>query len=183
VTLVLAAALASGCAHSPAPAGWLPAADASGSDAFGGWLVAEVGRGRDHRRVEGELIAVGADSLFALAADGFEGLPRAAITQATLAGYDIEAGTLAGWTLLGTISTASHGIVLLLTAPLWVLAGTFATNSATHAPLIRYPSSAWNDLTPYARFPQGFPAGLDRATLNRKQGVSSQPLRRSTMKE
>lgn len=169
MTVALAAALVSGCAHSPAPRGWLPTADAAGADAFGGWLVAEVGRGRDHRRIEGELIAVGTDSLLVFAADGVARVPRTAITRATVAGYDIAAGKLGTWTTLGTISTLSHGAWLLLSAPTWIIGGSIATSKASHAPLVTYPSRPWSDLARYARFPQGLPIGLDPATLRKKR--------------
>jgi hypothetical protein len=194
--LLLATLLTGGCAHSPAPAGWLPPADASGSDAFGGWMVAEVGAGHERRRVEGELIAVEADTIIVLAAGGLESLPRAAILKATVAGYAIDAGKLGGWTTFGTISTLSHGVILLLSAPVWIITGSIATGKASRAPLLEYhvvrgdesramndASRPWTDLALYARFPQGLPAGLDRATLRWKAWTPSARSHRSdTMK-
>jgi hypothetical protein len=101
--------------------------------------------------------------------DGVAWVPRAAITRATVAGYDIGAGRLATWATVGTISTISHGVALVLSAPVWIIGGSVATSKANHAPLITYPSRPWSDLARYARFPQGLPIGLDPATLQKKR--------------
>ena len=76
---------------------------------------------------------------------------------------------MALWTVAGTLSTASHGVALLLSAPAWIIGGSVATTKVSHAPLITYPSRPWSDLARYARFPQGLPIGLDPATLQRKR--------------
>lgn len=168
VALAVAGALVSGCAHSPAPREWLPKADASVTDAFGGWLTAEIGSGRQATRVEGELIAVGTDTVLVLAGDQLLGLAKGAITKATLAGYDIEAGKLAQWTAAGSLSTLSHGIGLIISLPIWLIAGGISTSSAARAPVLEYPKRSWAEIAEYARFPQGLPAGVDHSTLRRK---------------
>jgi len=169
VALAVAGALASGCAHSPpAPRGWLPEADATVTDAFGGWIAVEIGREKPPTRVSGELIAVGTDTVLVFAGDQLVGLPRAAITKATLAGYDIEAEVLAQWATLGSLSTLSHGVGFIISLPVWLIAGVTSTSSAARAPLLEYPKRSWAEIAAYARFPQGLPAGVDRSTLRRK---------------
>jgi hypothetical protein len=69
----------------------------------------------------------------------------------------------ATWTALGVMSTFSHGVFLVLTAPVWAGVGAYATSVYTRAPLVM--TLSVEALRPYARFPQGIPPGLDRGTL------------------
>lgn len=161
----LLALLTAGCASVPAPKDWLPTPEASAYEAFGGWLEAEYGPKRERQKVEGELIAVTADSLYVLVRNDLVSVPKATVRTATVAGYDNHAARLGTWALLGTLSTLSHGAGLIISAPVWVLSGIIATASAARAPLTRYPDRAWEALATYARFPQGLPPGLDRSRL------------------
>lgn len=166
--LAMAAALACGCAHSPAPRGWLPKADASATDAFGGWLIAETGPARKPVRVAGELISVEPDSVLVFQGDHPVMLAKQGITKATLVGYDIDSGVLSTWATLGAISTLSHGAFLVFTLPMWSIAGGVTTSQAVHASMLEYPKGSWTEIAKYARFPQGLPAGVDRMALRRK---------------
>jgi hypothetical protein len=82
-----------------------------------------------------------------------------------LTGYDSKASGLAAWSVLGTLSTASHGVGLVLTAPIWVIAGVASTAKQTRAGHLVYPRRTASAFGAYARFPQGLPAGIDRAAL------------------
>jgi len=167
---LIAGALACGCAHSPAPKGWLPKSDASVTDAFGGWIVAEIGPGRKAARVEGELIAVEPESVLVLDGDRPVMLAKQAIVRARVAGYDLHASTITTWAFLGAVTTPTHGAWLLISLPMWSLAGGIGTASAVRASVFEYPSAPWTELAKYARFPQGMPAGVPRAALRGKRG-------------
>jgi hypothetical protein len=169
VWLPLCVAVAAGCATSSAPRGFLrPPLEAQRS-AYGGWIEVTLVR-ESHARtsdtLSGELIAVGDDSIFVLGAAGLRALAVPRIARARLMAYDAQYGALASWTLLGVLSTASHGLGLILSAPVWILAGTGATSSQSRAPLheVTQPGNL-PSLRPFARFPQGLPPGLDRRTL------------------
>jgi hypothetical protein len=152
-----------GCAVSHAPPGWL---DAPGhSRAFGGWIVVERLDGPEQLR--GELISIEADSLLVLDDLVLVSLPLACVSKADLTGYAASSG-IASWTVLGTLSTASHGFLLLLSAPVWLVAGISASAAETHAPHFKHPPSSWEALRPFARFPQGMPPGLSRTSLRPK---------------
>jgi hypothetical protein len=116
--------------------------------------------------VQGELIAIDADTIHVLADGRLVSLARAAVCCAELTAYRMDVSELQLWTVLGIVSTASHGFVLLLTAPIWAIAGTFATSAASYAP--RVVSTDPVVLQAFARFPQGMPAGFDRTTLRSK---------------
>jgi hypothetical protein len=157
-----------GCARSSAPKGWLPIASQARQEAFGGWIEVKYGPGEEEKEVKGELIAVEEDSLFALSEIGFVSIAAGDISRATLRAYDSKHGALATWTLLGTLSTASHGIILIASAPIWILWGSLTTAAASHAPEVKYKEASWDELSKYARFPQGMPEELDRSHLKAK---------------
>lgn len=167
VRIFLAVALlatASGCASTLAPRGYLPRAGEAG-DAKGGWIVAEVGPSEPTRQVAGELIAVERDTVFVLTESGLEALPAGRFHSAQVATYESEWGGPAAWTLLGTLSTASHGWVLVATAPAWIIVGTICTATASHAGIYRYPGMSLSEFAPFARFPQGLPSRVRSSGL------------------
>lgn len=163
------AVFASGCAHNSAPHGWLSRPETAQSEAFGSWL--EIGGKSEGRALhyEGEFIAVQADSVFVLSADGLDAIPKASIVRARLTAYDARAGDLAGWTFLGTVGTLSHGIALIISAPVWILFGSVATSAQSHSPMVKIPPDPWREAAKFARFPQGLPDDLDRASLAQKR--------------
>jgi hypothetical protein len=157
LSVALAVSLAAGCASTKAPYGRVPHALDTGRDARGGWVVAVLGQAGAWREIRGELIAVERDSVFVLTASGFESFPAVETRRAQVAGYQSGWPWLAGWTVLGTLSTISHGWFLVATVPLWVIVGTVSAAVASGAGIHRYPEMSWSDLALYARFPEGLP--------------------------
>lgn len=169
---VLAIALCAACASIPAPSGWLPTAKGAATDAFGGWITvttaAQTAQNSASPRAvtEGELIAVHPDSLFVLTEGALVAVPRARVQKATLFAYDPHWGALGAWGVLGTLFAISNGWYFALTGPTWVITTAIAAGSRSRASSVSLDDSAgWERLRAYARFPQGLPAGLDRATL------------------
>jgi hypothetical protein len=171
-----AIALLAACVSNPAPSGWLPPAEVAATDAFGGWITVDTAAqaqrgwfaGSATRRTEiaGELIAVHADSVFLLADSTLVSLPRAQVRRATLFAYDAQWGGLATWGFLGTLSAISNGLYFLLTGPTWIITSSIAAGSRSRAPMVSLSDQGgWERLRLYARFPQGLPEGLDRASL------------------
>ena len=157
------ALVASGCAHSGAPAQWLPRAVDAAAETHGGWAVVHM---KDRSRHAGELLALDADSAFVLEEGACVGLASVAIAHAVVTGYDSEAGKLGGWTALGAVSTLSHGYVSVVTLPTWLIVGGAMTSLQSHAG--RVDVATWERARMYARFPQGLPPGIDRASLRPK---------------
>ena len=160
---LLLAPLGAACFRSTAPPGWLSTPEQSQREAWGAWTEVRTRSGGERALVMGELIAADRDSVFVLTATALVSLPIAEIEQATLTTYDARWDKLALWTVLGTLSTASHGMALVLSAPAWIAGGTAATASASRGPRVR--STDGTVLARFARFPQGMPPGLDRSTL------------------
>ena len=167
---VVAVTLLAACATNTAPRGFLPAPVESQLTAYGGWIELAYGSGRRPSRVEGELLAVqgGGDSLYILTARGAIAVATSTVRKAKLTGYDSQSGQLGTWTFLGVLSTASHGFVLVISAPVWILSGSLASASQSHQPESVYPKVGWDAIRRYARFPQGLPAGIDLTVLRAK---------------
>ena len=153
-----------GCATNTAPKGWLDVPKASQSKTFGGWLEVQHGE-NSTKRVQGELIALSPDRVFVLTDAGLLEIPKTTISQAKLTAYDSGAVALSVWTFLGTLSTISHGVFLIISAPVWVIGGSSITAVQSHKPVISYPENSWEAFQRYARFPQGLPQGLERSSL------------------
>ena len=153
---VIAALLTTACAGNPAPEGFLPSRVEAQSSPYGGWMELELA---NKQRVAGELLAVTPDSVWVLTAQGGRVIATRAVMNGKLTAYQSQAGAISGWTALGVLSTASNGVVLVITAPLWILTGTVAASNDSHDPVMHVPRPYWTQLAPFARFPQGMPAG------------------------
>lgn len=175
ILIILAAPfLVSACAVTHAPFGWLPnsAADMQ-TEAYGSWIEVHYDYYKAGNKVsifqKGELIAVEPDSLYLMNQDSLVVIGINNISEARLVNYESHAGETGGWVFLGTLSTISHGFYLLVTAPvLWLLAGSIASASHTHDPVMDSSNYSISSFSPYARFPQGLPKDLNRKTLKPK---------------
>ncbi len=152
------------CAGNTAPAGFLVPPRLAQTEAYGGWVELLVTGGA---RVDGELIAVTADSVWVLGTASVV-VPVASVRQGKLTTTNAEVGNVAGATGLGVVSTISNGILLVFTMPLWIIVGTAAGSSQSYAPERRVPPLHWAELNGFARFPQGLPDGVSLASLRAK---------------
>jgi hypothetical protein len=173
---ILAGSLAlSACASNPrTPPGFLPDAERARSDAYGGWLVAEIGGGSE---IEGELIAVGRDTVFVLVArDGDPAASRLAavrrdqVRRARLVKFDPRTSWLTIWAIVGgATSPLVNGAFSIFTAPAWATAGIFGARAANKASRLEIPEKvSWEEASAHARFPQGLPPSLARSELRPK---------------
>jgi hypothetical protein len=154
-----------GCYRHSAPPGWL-ARPEDARQAFGSWIEIRDRPGTPTQALAGELIAIDADTVHVLADGRLVSLPRTSLCCVTVTAFRMDYSPLQLWAAIGTLSTASHGFGLILTGPVWLIAGTAAASAASYAPRIRSTDPA--ALRRFARFPQGMPSGLDRATLRSK---------------
>jgi hypothetical protein len=107
--------------------------------------------------VEGELIAVEPETIAVLAPEGLTRIPRDAVQRVVVTVLP-ERRTAAGATMgLGALSTLSHGAYLLISLPVWLVAGGIAVGMTSHEE--RWKFSPMDELYQFARFPQGLPQG------------------------
>ena len=164
--LVLAVTCVSGCGGNPAPREWRTPAAAAQRSSRGGWIRIDAvdpsgAKSRGGILAEGELIAIDDTAFHVLTTAGLRSVSLASAHRITLVGYGNRAGSLTLWSVLGGISTLSHGGFLLFTAPTWATAGIIATHTEKQAGIWHQDDLARR----YARFPQGLPPGFDPKTL------------------
>jgi len=162
---VVAALLAAACASNTAPSGFLPSPQDAPASAYGAWIELTLTASSRQRAVEGELLAVSADTAWVLSHAGAVVLPTTAVARGKLTAWRSGSGAVAGWTALGVVSTISNGLLLIFTAPAWIITGTVAGSSESYAPQGNVPPLRWAELARFARFPQGMPPGLVLNTL------------------
>jgi hypothetical protein len=156
------------CAHNTAPEGWLPKPAEAQTTAYGGWIELTYHQSEE-RRTDGELIAVSAESVWVLSANQGLVIPTAAVKRGKLTAYAAQKGGLTLWTIVGTLSTISNGAFLIFTAPMWIIGGSLAVGGESRAPERKSPPLTWVELAPFARFPQGLPAGIELTALQPKK--------------
>jgi hypothetical protein len=180
-----ASAVAFCCAGTTAPRGWLPSSAEIQSRSTGAWASVKTISGGSSQLIEGELIAVHSDSLFVLTVDGLAAVGRNRISRARLTSYLQESQNVGVWTAAGALSTISHGVILVISAPVWIIGGASMAAAASREPILTFethtpgdttwPSSEssslldqqdiWNKMRPWSRFPQGLSPNIDRALL------------------
>lgn len=162
-----------GCASHTAPKGWLPDPDDLQTQAFGAWMQLKIEQQSESPKpneesAEGEFIAQSQDSVYILTQQGISSISKTSISKARCTAYNAHEGNLAAWTFAGTLSTLSHGVGLILSAPVWIIAGTISTAGQSWQPILKFPKAPWSEFQKYARFPQGLPPNVDQSQLNRK---------------
>lgn len=173
--LFIAGIIISGCAHSYAPRRWLPDTDQIQTEAYGGWLSIEYKtEGEETEKVKGEYITSDSENVYLLY-DSLEVIPRYKITEAVLEIDDKNTSQYSGWTVLGTVSTLSHGWFLVFTMPTWLTTGIIATSGESYRD--RYSADDptneyWDHIIKFARFPQGLPKNINPKSLRRKEVYS-----------
>ena len=164
---LILACLGLGCASVPAPAPLCPTPDQVQNSAFGVWTELETVAGSNATTkdsnakkpgsgpgIRGELIAIEADSVYVMTPSQLVAVSKTDIIGGRLYTFAPNTGALALWTLVGALSTASHGAGLALSFPVWIIAGTAMTVSESHAPQVKVPGESWEYLRIFARFPQ-----------------------------
>jgi hypothetical protein len=149
------------CATTNAPKRWLSEPEEVSLDAYGSWIDVRS----QQNRISGELIAVTKDTLF-VTDTVLHAIVSKDILSARLVTY--HAGNLGGLVVFGTLSTISNGFYLLLTAPMWLIFGSGAAVYRSYEPIIDYPQKSIEHFKPFARYPQGLPANLDRRSISIK---------------
>lgn len=195
VAAILLAALAvswSGCAPRRAPRQWLPYAQEAQQQAYGGWLELHRQDPDSLRSVQGELLAIANDSVYTLSGTTITASAISRVRGGTLEAYDTGAGDVARMAVAGTLLSVTTGWGLVVLAPAWFLVGTVSssmlsgrgTHELTPGPApddrgAKRVGGSWHDLRLHARFPQGLPPALDRASLReRPLHVRTKPVHR-----
>jgi hypothetical protein len=151
------------CNSIRAPRGTVPRRIDIPHDAFGGWIGMQHS---DSGLVQGELIAVGEDSIYVLADRQARAFPKAKIRTARLIIFRTTEGGYAAWTFFGSLFTLTNGYFLAVSLPATLIAGIATTSTeAQRINYIDFPVNKWEELGKFSRFPQGLPQDLDLSQL------------------
>ncbi len=191
-TLVVVAIGLTGCASSGARRGYLVSPADAQRETYGAWIAVDTRAAETPaHRWRGELVAIEAESVFVHNGESLVAIPIARVKRAKIAAYHSPAAVGGGWALAGLLSTPSHGFGLLLSAPIWILTGIFTSTAMSYEPIttiqsssrgisesidprdvelgiVREPWKSFYAVRKFARFPQGLPPDIDRASLQTK---------------
>lgn len=161
------------CVHR-APAGSVSHPDIARTEAWGAWVELEGDPGVPR----GELIAVHADSVFVLSDRGLVAVSIASIDRARAFAYDYGHSTWTNVLFAGAVGTLSHGLLAVISMPIWFTVG-FGLRAAAVVDSRIVDILPFETLSLLARFPRGLPPGLDRSRLQPRpplgRGASSGP--------
>ena len=146
---LLALALACSCATNPTPDDRRVSQEEAISSGKGAYAFVRYDGGAS---VAGELIASAYGHLYVLTDHG--GLVDVAyprVADLTLGVHDNDFGGIVAWTLLGSLSTISHGFFLLFSLPVWLASGIGAAANESHRGLFVCPASTRSDPPPASR--------------------------------
>jgi hypothetical protein len=157
-----------GCAvHDPSPPAFKRTLKTAQSTPYGAWIVVALSGGE---LVTGELLAVDDGTLYVARDTELHVLPLRTVARARISLYEARTGRVVVHTTLGTLSTLSHGFVLVLSAPIWIVSGALIARGQSRTSHVHYtPRTGWRTadrptwgIARYARFPQGLPPGYGR---------------------
>lgn len=172
VLLLGAIAALPGCASVQAPGGYLPGADGAQSDVYGGWITVKYREGDSIYTAGGEFISFRDSVIYVLTESEPVSIRYEKVISASLDVNTRLSDVFAAWTILGTLSTSSHGYYMFLTVPLWLSAGIPSAITASRDGLYAdYPSSIawWQGISRFSRFPQGIPKEVNLQSLKLKK--------------
>ncbi len=185
VMVFIIALIVSGCSTTKAPRGWLESPSNVNFNAWGGWIQLKVLPDKvksiedfddnfsykDLNVGGGEFICFQDSLVYVLHNNKVLKINYLRIYKAELEIATDKKGGLALWTVLGTLSTLSHGIPLIFSAPAWLLFGTAATvGESDRNRFINYSPNYdwWQRAKKFSRFPQGLPNDFDLSQLKSK---------------
>jgi hypothetical protein len=146
-------------------------------DCYGAWLYVEFSDvpvnapGGDTMEASGEFITYDNNTVYLLTTGSLIQINVKEISYAYLQLYNKEFNSYIPWFLIGIATTISHGYWAILSAPSWLIAGTYATAVEAESDIYRVerPDEAfWYNYRRFSRFPQGLPKGLDLKKLKAK---------------
>ncbi|HUS30367.1 MAG TPA: hypothetical protein VMZ53_17785 [Kofleriaceae bacterium] len=162
LSVLLAFALTTACIYNPDPRE--PTLADTQRKGFGAWIVVTA---RDGSETQGELLAIDNGSLFIKTRVRKPVvIPLHTVQGADVYTYESDWG-FGVWGLLGTLSTASHGLILIFSAPIWMLSASIAAGVESAHIRLQIPDDDIDEIRKWARYPQGMPK--QSPTISRKE--------------
>jgi hypothetical protein len=145
-------------ATSPAPQGFRYTPEEVQKLAIGAWTRAD---GKT-LSADGELLAVDKDFIYLEQSGQITLFPTSCLKQLTVAAYEGYSSTPGIVGTVGSLSTLSHGLLLMLTLPVWALSTPLLSYAQSKAGYMDFenkntPNFDKIEVRKWARFPQGLP--------------------------
>jgi hypothetical protein len=164
LAVIAGAALTSCAVPDPSPPAFQRTTEAAQRTPYGAWIVVRLEGGGV---VSGELLALGERSIYVGQGELLHELPTRDIAHARVSLYRAGTAGMRGYVTLGTLTTLSHGLLLIFSAPVWSVGGSLIVRGQSSAGHASYGYRSWwrkgehppRGLARYARFPQGLPPG------------------------
>ena len=168
--LLFMALILPACATIRAPRDWLETAAVEAQQPFGGWTAIWLIQTTGPPELEGELLAIAADTAWVLTLGG-EMLYLAAndVLKAQLETFDPGLGMIRLGVAIGSLSTLSHGFFSIFSLPVWLLGALLTDRAVGRSAVIDMQKAPWETLRVHARYPQGLPPGVDTDTIDPKR--------------
>ena len=146
------------CARSsPAPRSWQRSAGEAARSVHGSWIVVETRRGST---VGGELLAVDRDYLHVAVPPDVIRVAVGDLAKVRLVRFEGDIDSKLSLGIVGTLSTLTHGVFLVFSAPIWMISTTVATRTESSAGVYDSSPVDLGVLQQFSRFPQGLPPGF-----------------------
>jgi hypothetical protein len=162
VMLIAVFAMCASCASMKAPSGTVPTRKGLEKEAYGAWMTLTL----DGSVVSGELIAVDNDSIYVLPENGLQKFATSSVDTAKMVLYRPDTGKYIAWTAVTSVATIANGAFLVITFPITVITG--VVTSSVEGDRINFldrATASWEEMSKFARFPQGLPPGIDLGSL------------------
>lgn len=151
LSLLIGCALAA-CVYNPDPRS--PSPKEMQQSGKGAWIVVTQ---RDGSEIAGELLAIDQGVIYVKkGARDDVSIPLYNVRGADVFKYESDWG-FGLWGTLGTLSTISHGVFLVFTAPIWILSSSIAAGYEAAHVRLQIPDDDIAEITKWARYPQGMP--------------------------
>lgn len=147
---------------------YLPKSSDIGSNRYGAYISVEQNR---LSSVAGELISVSADSLLI---HSVKTRQCVYVARTELTHYSLRYAKSVNYSYvipLGLLASISHGIFLVITAPLNLIVGAAVSISSMNAFIYDDHDISYEQLHAFARFPQGIPSDVECDSLPQAAGA------------
>jgi hypothetical protein len=156
------------CTSNYAPRNWLPSKETFPQDPYGSWLYVEIDTPDEFITYTGEFIGMEDNTVLLLYGPMVHRIDGASVKYAQLKAIADSRKGYTAWTLLGILSSISHGWFLAFTIPAWIIVGTVSSGVETRAGVfIEHDPGRdwWRNMSRFSRFPQGIPSEVNIDSL------------------
>jgi hypothetical protein len=154
------------CASLTAPSEYVPSFNKAKTYPYGSYIELET---KGKLKISGEFIGISENNIFIRKGDTIYFLPIGDIEGAVIISNrpdNFSMVFISLFTLLGTFSTVTHFVLLIFTAPGWILSGALSGVIIVNEPVIKIKKrDDLNKVIYLSRYPQGIPEEIKQKSI------------------